>query len=87
MSARTRSNGANPRAQICCVTIGYEQIVLPAADGLRMVELLQRAVRVRSDYGREGVSYESDANPLTIALAIITADRLRPARQLDKEVT
>ena len=36
---------------MCAVTIGFETYVLPAAAGLKLVELMQQALQCESDYG------------------------------------
>lgn len=42
---------------MCAVTIGFETYVLPAAAGMKVVELMQHALQCENDYGlRETVT-------------------------------
>lgn len=36
---------------MCAVTIGYETYVMPAAAGMKVIELFQQAIACESDYG------------------------------------
>jgi len=48
------------KQQLCCITLnGYDEYILPAADGMKVVQLLATAQRVNSGFTREsGTRYE-----------------------------
>ena len=63
---------------MCCVTIDYNDFILPADQGMRLVELMQQAMRCREEYV-DGRIYVLDAKPLDISMAIIRPSQVRPA--------
>lgn len=40
----------NPNQHLCCVTIDYISVLLPADKGIKLVELLRGAVRVEKSF-------------------------------------
>lgn len=45
------SRGSKPGEQLCCVQIGFQQLLLPISKGLKVIELLQGAADVQQTYG------------------------------------
>lgn len=48
---------------MCCVTIGYEDFLLPAAEGMRLVQLLQFAVTCHRDFTDRDYRYTAGEAP------------------------
>lgn len=51
-AARRRTAAPKTDKAMCCVTIGYEQILLPPSKGQQLIELLANAQIVKSDFKR-----------------------------------
>lgn len=69
-----------PARQTCCVTIGFESLTMPLADGLRVVELLQRATWMTRHYSCRGITYEPKTAQIPIQLDVLSDDRLHAPR-------
>ena len=52
-----------PAAQLCCVTIGYEDFLLPAGPGMKVVELMQQAVTCHKHFEDHGYQYHAGDQP------------------------
>ncbi|WP_160286857.1 hypothetical protein [Pseudomonas knackmussii] len=40
----------NSKQQLCVVTVGYREYLLPQADALKLIDIMSRAATVESDY-------------------------------------
>lgn len=49
--------------QICCVTIGHQEFLLPVSVGMKVVELMQQAIECRHSYEENGYHYYSGEQP------------------------
>lgn len=47
----------------CVVKIGFTNVLLPAADGLKLMGLIRNAVEVEHDYGGAGVAWLAGERP------------------------
>jgi hypothetical protein len=63
---------------VCVVTIGYTHLLLPAADGLKVLALLRNAAEVSHDYDdSHRVSYLVGERP-RCELEMVSAKQLKP---------
>lgn len=69
-----------PARRMCCVTIGFESLTMPVADGLRVVELLQRATWMTLHYSNRGITYEPREDNIDVRLELLSADQLHAPR-------
>lgn len=54
----------NPGTQLCVVSIGLgRDLVMPMADGLKLVALLQKAMECNTDYRGDGYKYQVRGAP------------------------
>lgn len=66
---------------MCSVTIGYEQYLLPAAQGMKLVEIMASAFKVDQQYADRGYVYYVGEQP-NVALALVRPSEIkqRPAQ-------
>lgn len=43
--------------QMCCVSIGYQDVLLPFSAGMKLVELMQNAVATRKHFNGQAYQY------------------------------
>lgn len=65
---------------MCCVSIGYRDVLLPLYDGLKLMKLLSQAAFGRKEYrpgagGNYGFEVEEESTPLD--LTMIQSDKIR----------
>lgn len=72
------SRPAAPKKPVamCCVTIGYEEYLLPADKGMKLVELLQSAFKTERKYGGGGYFYYLGDQP-EVVLTLVKASQLK----------
>ncbi|MFG5411475.1 hypothetical protein ABXN37_29285, partial [Piscinibacter sakaiensis] len=66
-----------PTGPLCVVTIGYLQLLLPMAKGLKFVELLQDAPALGYDMERSQPGCYLVGEPPTLELSMVKAEQLR----------
>lgn len=67
---------ATPKA-MCIVTIGYQHYLIPIADGLRVMDIMHKALSCEWNF-REGSEKEFDVGDApTLSMQTIRADQLR----------
>lgn len=76
------TNPSKKPAAMCCVTIGYDDYLLPADKGMRLVDLMQHAVRCDRQYA-EGKIWIIDADQPEISMTIVKPSQVRPAVKKD----
>lgn len=68
---------ATPKQQpMCAVTIGFDTYLMPAAAGMKVVELMQQAVTTDRTYGTAPETYEA-GEPPRISLQVVRASQIR----------
>ena len=65
----------NQAKQLCCVSIGFHELLLPVDAGLKVVALLQNAVQCRSGFS-DRRTYTVDPSPLTIEMAVVNRSQV-----------
>jgi hypothetical protein len=73
MTGRT----AKPTQPMCCVSIGYLEVVLPADKGLQLVKLLQGAVACDHAYSPDHRRVYQVTGAPEVGYTTITADQIR----------
>jgi hypothetical protein len=68
--------------QMCCVRIGFVNVLLPADAGLRVVALLKDAVAVDMEYTLEK-AFRITGESLEISLTVVKPSQVIPARAAD----
>ena len=66
---------ATPKA-MCIVTIGYQHYLIPVADGLKVMSIMQKALSCEWTYGDSGKEVEAGAQP-TLSMQMVSADQIR----------
>lgn len=71
------SRPAAPKKPVamCCVSIGYQDFLLPADKGMKLVELLQSAFQVEKSYANR-TSYVVGDQP-EVELALVRASQIK----------
>jgi hypothetical protein len=64
-----------PAKPMCCVTIGFEHLLMPADTGMKVIALLQSAVRCEQRYDAER-TYEVQPEPLELECRIVPASKI-----------
>lgn len=74
-------------AQLCCVSIGYQDFLLPTAEGMKLVALLQNAMACEDTFdGEQYVYVVKKANPEVVFKSVRHAQvrmpegEIKPAR-------
>lgn len=68
---------ATPKQQpMCAVTIGFDTYLMPAAAGMKVVELMQQAVTTDRTYGTARDSYEA-GEPPQISFQVVRPSQIR----------
>lgn len=62
---------------MCCVTIGHRDYLLPADKGMKLIALLQSAFETDKRYGDRGYVYHLGDQP-EVELALVRASQLKP---------
>jgi hypothetical protein len=65
---------------MCCVTIDFNEYLLPLAKGLALVSLMQQATKCDSRYGDVGLTRTvwTEAEPVRIELVAVSAGQVKP---------
>lgn len=61
--------------QMCCVSVDYRTYLLPATDGMRLVEIMQRAFECNARYD-EGKTYELGPQP-EVSLVLVKPSQVK----------
>lgn len=69
--------GRRDMQDCCVVTIGFTHLLLPAADGLKVLALLRKAAEVERDYGHSQPMFLVGDRP-RCELEMVGAKQLRP---------
>lgn len=67
---------ATPKQALCVVSIGYQNLLLSVADGLKVMELLQKAVSCEATYELGGKEFEAGSSP-ALSMQMVRADQVR----------
>lgn len=63
--------------QMCCVSVGYRDVLLPLDDGLKLMKLLSQAAFGRKAYQSGGsYGFEVEEESLPLDLTMIQADKI-----------
>ncbi|CAM5521982.1 hypothetical protein [Eoetvoesiella caeni] len=62
--------------QLCHVTVGYQNLLLPADKGMRLLELLQHSVECTIDFEGRGMTYCAGKQP-RVEFSLIQPDQVR----------
>ena len=65
---------------MCVVTIGFTSLLMPAADGARLMTMLGQAVEVDNDYrtlGHLGGTWVVSDKALRLEMEMVRADRVK----------
>lgn len=69
--------------KMCCVEVGFQSFLMPLDEGLKTVELLQKAVPCERTWNHRGkyVKYSDDGGVLSVTLTTLTPEQIecRPA--------
>ena len=68
---------------MCVVTIGYQEFLLPAANGLKIVQLMTGALQVDARYDK-GRVYELRNEPVEVEYASVDPRQVRSRRSCDE---
>lgn len=73
-------NSKKPPRPMCCVSIGYQSYLMPADAGMKVVQLMQEALRCDRDFSSSlgGHVYVVRDAP-EIELAMVKPSQVRPA--------
>ncbi len=65
---------------MCCVTIDFDEYLLPMTKGLALVGLMQQAIKCDSRYGDAGLTKTvwTQADPVRIELVAVSASQIKP---------
>lgn len=63
--------------QMCCVTLGYTNYVMPADKGMKVVALMQSAVSCSEEYEDQQWIYRTDEEPKAVEFKLIQQGQLR----------
>ena len=66
---------ATPKS-LCVVTIGYRHYLLPMPDGLKLIELMQKALSCEWTYGEGEKLFEAGGAP-DLSMQVIKANQVR----------
>jgi phosphoserine phosphatase len=69
--------GRRDMQDCCVVTIGFTHLLLPAADGLKVLALLRKAAEVDRDYGGHEIRYIVGERP-RCELEMVSPKQLKP---------
>lgn len=61
-------------AQLCCVTIGYDNFLMPAGPGMKVVELMQQAIICHKHFEDRDYQYDAGDQPR------VSFELVKPAR-------
>lgn len=61
---------------LCVVTVGYQHFLLSAADGLKLMGLMQKAVSCEWTYDKGGKEFEAGSTP-ALSMQMLRADQVR----------
>jgi len=64
---------------MCCVSIAYNDYLMPADKGMKLVELLQSAFAARKGYGDHGYTYAFGEQP-SVELSLVKASQIKARR-------
>lgn len=71
--ATTKKQGA----AMCCVTIGYQDFLMPADKGMRVLEAMQHAIGCERNYDRvDGEAFYASEAP-SVKYALVRAEQIR----------
>jgi len=62
--------------QMCHVTVGYQNLLMPADKGMRLLELLQHSIECEIDFVGRGVVYQAGKQP-RVEFSLIQPDQVR----------
>ena len=65
----------NQATQLCCISIGYHELLLPVDAGLKVIALLQNAVQCRSGFS-DRRTYIVNPDPLVIEMAVVNRSQV-----------
>lgn len=68
---------------MCVVTIGYQEFLLPAANGLKIMQLMTGALQVDARYD-DGRVYELRDEPVQVEYTSVDPRQVRPRRSRDE---
>ena len=74
--ANTRTKPAQKPVQMCCVRIGYQSLLMPAAQAMKVVEMLQSAVTCKEDYTGGHSTYQVGPQP-NVEMSFVRPDQVR----------
>ena len=60
---------------LCCVSIGYQDLLMPAAEGMKLVELLRHAAACERRYD-EGEAFVVSERELEVRYCSVSANRV-----------
>lgn len=66
---------ARQAAQYCIVTIGYQRLLVPQAQALKLMDIASKAMEVEYDHYSEGHRYRV-GKPLEVEVATVRAEQL-----------
>jgi hypothetical protein len=65
---------------MCCVTIGYQDFLMPATAGMRFVELMRGAVFCNKGFGGSHYTYEMGEEPVVRYESVKPSQVVMPKR-------
>lgn len=71
---------------MCCVSISYFDLLLPADKGMKLVEILTHAIEVKKDYDEGGYVYVPQQAP-EVQYSAVKTHRIRAPRTSAPEAT
>lgn len=71
---------SNKPVAMCCVTIGHQDYLLPADEGMKLVKIMQSAFSTEKNYGERAYFYYVGDQP-QVELALVRASQIKPKRQ------
>lgn len=74
---KNQPNPPKKGVPMCCVSIGYQELLLPAADGVKLLPLLGSAVACESTFRRENFERQYKVRePLEVKYIAVNADQV-----------
>jgi len=74
---------ASQAKQYCIVTLGYQRLLLPKAQALKLMDLASTAMTVDYDYSGDGIRYRVEA-PLEVEVTTVRPGQVvMPAAEMN----
>lgn len=74
----TRATKPTKPVPMCCVSIDFSSYLLPASQGMKLVEIMQQAYKCREDFGDRDYQYTPEGNQPRVELKLVRGNQVRP---------